>query len=72
MGSGAKSTNQNWANLRRLARRLFRQLHAQNPSWDYEDLQRHLNLPSSKMLMDLASEAGITRTRSPPNRKIRF
>ncbi len=65
MGDGAAVTRANWEALRRLALLLFGRLRKANPDWGFEDLQRHLNLPFTKLFVELAEEAGFERRSAP-------
>ena len=59
MPSGADTTKRNWQASRRLTVLLFTRLRRENPEWDFEDLVRHLDLPPSRLFLELAEEAGF-------------
>ncbi len=59
MASGADATRDNWQALRRLAGLLFACLRRENPDWNLEDLERHLELPRTRLFQELGQEAGF-------------
>lgn len=65
MGSGSVTTRENWEALRRLALLHLSHERQANPGWRFEDLQRHLNLPSTKLIQEIAEEAGFEQRRKP-------
>lgn len=62
MGSGSETTTGNWGALRRMALLHLCDLRRSHPNWDLEDLQRHLDLPATRLLLDLAQQAGFLRS----------
>ena len=64
MRGGAGTTRENWRTLQRLAALHLSTLRREHPDWDLETLQRHLNLPTTKLLAELAKEAGFEGSRA--------
>lgn len=64
--NAASVTQTNWKALKRLSFQFLSNLHDAYPQWNFADLQRHLDIPDTKLMRDLAELAGFEQTAALP------